>query len=125
MAQEVQLQSTSSGVHYILFGLDEDAVASFAIQIYLEKFGARIVEWFETLGIGFVSFLGADIWIHNSDEVERNNFYDEQKYSEIGIIINEEPHLVKILDSLSINTSGNATIGQWEITQIIILHSQI
>ncbi len=123
MAQELQLISTTSGAHMLYFGVDEDELCSFAIQIYLEKFGARIVEWFETLGIGFVSFMGADIWVHNSEEVPRNNFYGEQKYSEIGIIINEEPHVVKVLDSLFINTSGNASLGEWEITQLIIPES--
>lgn len=120
MADEIQLIATSDGAHYLLYGVDSDEIVTFSVQYYLEKFGARAVDWVQSLSLGFVSFMGADIWVHNSDDVPRNNFYGEQKYTEVGLVVNEQPQLVKLFDSIEINTSGNATIGDWEITSIII-----
>lgn len=43
----------------------------------------------------FYSFKGGNLWVHNSDEVNRNNFYREQSLSRITGVINESPNDVK------------------------------
>lgn len=57
----------------------------------------------------FFSFLGADLYIHHSDNVERNNYYGVTYPSKLSMIFNDHPSDVKELKALSIE--GNNT---WE-----------
>lgn len=43
----------------------------------------------------FYSFNNGNLWVHNSDNVNRNNFYGSQYSSSITGVINENPHDVK------------------------------
>ena len=113
--REIQLVSATSGIHYLLFGLDTGEVATFAIQMWLEKRGARAVEWLQGLNMGFVSFLGADIWIHNSNDADRCSYYGERKECKVGVVANENPTVVKTLDSLEIHSDH-----EWEVTSVYI-----
>ncbi len=115
MAREIQLVSTTSGKHFLVFGLDAGASSNFAVQMWLEKFGPRALEWIQSLNISWVSFLGADIWIHNSDEVDRCNYYGEKKDCKVGVVANEQPTTIKTLDSLAVGSDH-----EWEITSIYI-----
>lgn len=115
MTREIQLVSQTSGVHYLLFGLDTGESTSFSVQYYLEKFGPRALEWMQALNIGWVSFLGADIWIHNSNDAERCNYYGERKECKVGVVANQNPTIIKTLDSLEIHSDH-----EWEVTSVII-----
>lgn len=115
MAREIQLVSTSEGTHYLVFGLDAGGLSNFAIQMWITKTGPRALEWLQNLNLGWVSFLGADIWIHNSDEVDRCSYYGERKDCVVGVVANEQPTTIKTLDSLVIGSDH-----EWEITSIYI-----
>jgi len=115
MAREIQLVSLTSGIHYLLFGLGQSELSGFAIQLFIEKHGPRALEWAQSLNIGWVSFLGADIWIHNSDDVDRCSYYGERKDCVVGVVINEKPTTIKSFDSLAIGSDH-----EWEITSIYI-----
>lgn len=115
MAREIEIVATENGVHYVLFGFGASEMSSFSLQMYIEHFGKRSIDFLQALSLGYMSFMGGDIWKHNSDEVPRANFYGEQKDAKIGIAINEKPETVKILDSLGIHTDGT-----WEVESVTI-----
>jgi len=62
-------------------------------------------------------FLGGDVWIQNQPEsiVERVNFFGEHKDVYMSVVANENPNMIKVLDSLGIHTDG-----EWEVTSVII-----
>jgi hypothetical protein len=115
MSGAIELTAITSGTHYLLFGSDSSKTMAFEISMYIEKFGPRALEWFQALNLGFASFLGADIWIHNSDDVPRDNFYGEQKDSVVGLIANQEQGTVRTLDSIAIQSNS-----EWDVYEVVI-----
>ncbi len=115
MAREILIRSSSDGTKYLLFGLDDNELSSFAIQMYIERFGPRAVDWLQALSLSWCSFMGGNIYLHNSDEVPRGNFYGEQKDMELGIVANEQPSVTRLLDSIGIHTDGT-----WEVESVVI-----
>jgi hypothetical protein len=113
--REILIISTSTSSKYLLFGLDAEDMSSFSIQLYIHKTGKRYVDWMSNLGMNFVTFMGGDLWLHNSDTVPRCNLYGEQKQCEVGIVTNEEPTKVKLFDSLGVHSTG-----QWEVSEVVI-----
>lgn len=114
----IELTSTSDGSHTICFGLDGNETSSFGVQLYLTKYGKQAVDWVERLSLGWVSFLRGDIWIQNSPDVDRNNFFGEAKTATVGIVVNEQPDIVKILDSIGLHTDK-----EWTVTSVTIPES--
>lgn len=113
--REVVLTSASQGVHHLQFGMNANELSSFKLQIYLTKYGARAVDWLQTMSLGYCSFMGGNIWIHNSDEVDRLSLFGEKKDCKLGIVANQEPNLVKLFDSLGLHTDG-----QWSVESVTI-----
>jgi len=115
MARQIDIIATETGTHYLLFGMNENEISNFSIQLWITKYGKRGVDWMERLGLGFVSFMGGELWVHNSDEVGRCNLFGEQKDCIVGIVANEQANVIKLFDSVGIHTDG-----EWEITDITI-----
>jgi hypothetical protein len=115
MARQIDLVSQTDGVHYLLFGFDNSETASFSIQLWITKYGKRAVDWLQSLSLGWISFMGGDVWVQNSDAVPRNNFFGEQKYSEVGVEMNEQAGIIKLLDSIGIHSDG-----QWSVESVTI-----
>jgi hypothetical protein len=115
VARVIDIISTSTGAHYLEVGIDSNSLSSFGWQLYITKTGRRAVDWVQHLSLGFVSFMGGDLWIHNYDEVPRCNFFGEQKEMKVGVVANENPNLIKILDSIGIHTDGS-----WDIESVTI-----
>jgi hypothetical protein len=109
------LVAETDNLHYVDFGLDSGESASFGIRMWIVKKGQRMVEWFQTKGIGFISFMGDEIWKHNSDNVSRNNFYGEQKNWVVGLVFNEAAGEIKLLDSIEIHSDGAWVVDSVEI----------
>jgi hypothetical protein len=114
---QIDLISLSQGSHYLEFGLNADELCDFKIQMWITKYGKRAVDWLQHLSLGWISFMGGDLWIMNQPEslVDRCNLFGEQKDCYVGITANEEPNTIKILDSIGIHTDG-----EWEVTSVII-----
>ena len=102
-------------MHYILIGLDSDQLSSFNLQAWITHYGARIVDFAQATSLNFITFMGGDLWIHNSDTTPRCNLFGEQKECEIGVVVNQEPTKIKILDSLDVNSDG-----AWEVVSLTI-----
>ena len=115
MSRVVQLMATESGQHYILIGLDANSLSSFEMQLWLEKFGKRMIDWLSPLGQNMISFMGGDLWVHNSDKSPRANLFGEQKEVEVGVVVNTEPNKVKLLNSLGIQSDS-----EWEVISLVI-----
>jgi hypothetical protein len=115
MARIVEIVSTTNGMHWLEFGLDPDSLSSFQAQYFITKFGKRACDFVQSLSLGFVSFMGGDIYVHNDTTVPRNYLFNEQKYSEVGVVANQEPNIVKLLDSIGIQTDGS-----WSIESVVI-----
>ncbi len=114
---EVAIISTSSGSHYVEFGIDPGETSSFGIQLWITKYGVRAVDWLQSLSLGFISFMGGDVWAHNQPEsiVNRATLFGEKKDVIVGVVANENPNVTKILDSLGITTDG-----EWSVESITI-----
>ena len=61
--------------------------------------------------------MGGDLWVQNQPEsiVDRCNFFGEKKDMIVGVVANENPNMIKVLDSIGIHTDS-----EWEITSITI-----
>jgi hypothetical protein len=115
MARIIELVASSDGEKFLLFGFNASELATFSIQLYITKYGQRAIDFMQSLSLGMASFMGGDIWVHNSNDVPRCNLYGEQKYSEVGVVANQEPNLVKLLDSIGIYTDG-----KWSVESVTI-----
>jgi hypothetical protein len=113
--RQVDIISTSDGAHYLEIGFDSNSLASFEMQLYITKTGKRAVDFVNALSLGYVSFMGGDIYLHNSDAVPRANFFGEQKDSKLGIVMNEQAPHTKILEAIGIFTDG-----EWEVESVTI-----
>ena len=115
MARQIDIIANADGSHYLVFGIDSNSLSSFRIQMWITKYGQRAVDWVQSLSLGWLSFMGGDVYVQNSDAVPRVNFFGEQKYTEVGIVANQEPTDVKLLDSIGIQSDG-----KWSVESVTI-----
>jgi hypothetical protein len=115
MARLVEIISTSFGYHKFCVGMDDDEINSFYLKAWITHYGARAVDMLQSLSLGFCSFLGGDLWLHNSHDVPRTNLFGEQRYSEVGIVANQDANVIKILDSIGIHSDG-----EWSVESLTI-----
>jgi hypothetical protein len=113
--RQIDIIATQDGIHYLEFGFNASELATFSIQMWITKTGARAVDWLQSLSLGYVSFMGGNIWKHNSDDVDRLSLFGEAKECKIGVVANDQPNLVKILDTLGLHTDG-----EWEVESVTI-----
>jgi hypothetical protein len=59
-------------------------------------------EFMAALNGKFFTFKGGDLYLHNSKDVPRNNFYGKQFTSKISVVLNENPSTEKIFKNLII-----------------------
>ena len=115
MAVQIDIISQSDGIHYLEMGVDANTTGGWAIQMWITHYGEHIIDWAQSVGMGFITFMGNELWVHNSDEVDRCNLYGEQKDCIVGIIINEQSNKIKLYDALGIYSND-----EWEVTSITI-----
>lgn len=113
--RQIEIISTSDGRHKVCFGVDSNELIGFYMKIWITHYGRRAIDMLQSMSLGFCSFMGGDLWVHNSNDVPRANLFGEQRYSEVGIVVNEQPNAVKLLDSIGIHSDG-----QWEIVSLTI-----
>ena len=114
---QIDLISQSSGSHYLLIGMDSTSLSSFELQIWITKHGRQAIDWCQNLSLGFCTFLRGDLWIHNQTEsiIDRCNFFGEKKDMVVGVVANENPNMIKVLDSIGIHTDS-----EWEVESVTI-----
>lgn len=63
----------------------------------------------------FFSFNNGELYVHHSDDVERNTFYGTQSPSKVSVMVNDSPSDVKELQALSLegNVSWDAVISAY------------
>ena len=61
----------------------------------------------------FFSFKNGELYLHNSDEVARNNFYEENGSSSIELVVNDKPFDNKIFKT--VNLEGT---HPWDVTLV-------
>lgn len=115
MAREIEIVALENSKHFLLVGFDDSELASFRWQLYLTKYGARSIDWCQAIGLNFITFMGGDLWVHNSDTAPRANLFGEQKEVQMGVVINEEANTIKLFDSLGVHSDG-----QWEVVSVTI-----
>ena len=115
MSRLVEIVSSTSGKHYILIGLSGNDLSSFNLQLWITKYQVRMVDWVQSMGLSFCSFIGGDLWIHNDESVDRCNLFGEKRDCIVGVVSNELPNVVKIWDSLGVQSDS-----PWEVTSITI-----
>lgn len=115
MARVIELISTTDGLHYILMGFNANELSNFKLQMYITKYGKRAIDFVQSLSLGMISFMGGDVYIHNSNDVPRANLFGEQRDSKVGIVANQEPNIIKLLDSIGIHSDS-----KWEVDSVTI-----
>lgn len=123
MATTIELVATSTGSHYLSFGMNANELSAFAIQLYITKYGKRAIDWMQSLSLGFCSWMAGEIWLHNSDDVDRCTFFDEKKDFKIGIVANQNPLTIKVLDALEIDSEFELPRDRkstWEVESVTI-----
>ena len=115
MSRQVDILSTSTGAHYILFGWNQSELASFSLKMWVTHYQERAVDWVQALSQGFCSFMGGDVWEHNDPNVPRATLFGERKDVIVGVVANQDASFIKLLDSIGIYSDG-----QWEVTSVTI-----
>lgn len=49
----------------------------------------------------FFSFIGGNLYMHHSDQVDRNTYYGAENISKVSIMVNDEPAVVKEVQAIS------------------------
>jgi hypothetical protein len=111
----VEIISTSDGKHKVCFGMDDEELSSFSMRMWISHYGKRAVDLLQALSLGFCSFMQGNLWVHNSNTAPRSNFFGEQRYTEVGIVANEQPNIIKLLDSIGIHSDD-----PWEVVSLTI-----
>jgi hypothetical protein len=117
MAREILLVAATSDSHYLLFGLDDSSLSSFSIQMWIEKFGHRMIDFCQSMGLNFITFMGSDLYIHNQDDADQDRckLFGEKKDCIVGVVANEQGNKIKLYDALGVHTDH-----EWEVTDIYV-----
>ena len=115
MARQIDLTALHEGAHYLVLGYNTAEDASFNIQVWLTRYGKRMTDVCQAMSLNFISFMGGDLWIHNDDNTDRCNLFGEKRDCIVGVVTNEQPMTIKLLDSVDIHSND-----RWEITSITI-----
>jgi hypothetical protein len=115
MSRQVDTVSSSTGMHYILIGYNQNELASFSLMMWITHYGQRAIDWVQALSQGFCTFMGGDIYEHNDPNVPRATLFGERKDVKVGIVANQDANVIKLLDSIGIHSDEN-----WEIESITI-----
>ena len=113
--RQIDLVSATDGIHHLEFGFNANELSTFSIRLWITHYGGRAIDYLQALSLNYCSFMGGDLWVHNSNDVPRANFFGDQKDVKLGIGINEKPEVTKILDSLGIYTDG-----AWSVESLTI-----
>ena len=84
---------------YFTGSFEEDVQGWSAFKSFRQEAGT-------TLNNLYYTFSGGDLWVHNSDAVDRNNFYGVQGQSEVEMVFNDAPSVVKEFKTLGYEGSG-------------------
>ena len=82
--REIDVIATQNGIHHVEFGMNANELSSFEVKYYITHFKERAIDWIQNLSLGFCTFMGGDLWLHNSKNVPRANLFGEQKSIEVG-----------------------------------------
>ena len=115
MAIEYEIVAEETGEHFLIFGMDAEDLTSFGVQLWVTKYGARMIDWIQATGLSYITFMGGALYVHNSDKSPRAYLFDEQKEVKMGIVMNEEAGTIKLMDSMGIFSDG-----EWEVESITI-----
>jgi len=115
VSRQIDIIALESGMHYILIGFNANELANFSMQIWITKYGKRIVDFVQAMGLNFISFMGGDLWIHNDEDQDRCNLFGEKRDCIVGVVTNENPTEIKLLDSIGVHSNST-----WEITSITL-----
>ena len=115
MAVQIDIVSQSDGIHYLEFGVDANTTGGWAVQLWVTRYGPHIIDWAQSLGMGFITFMDNDLWVMNSDEADRCNLFGEQKDCMVGIVSNEQSNKIKLYDALGIHSDS-----EWEVVSVTI-----
>jgi len=87
-----------------------------------------ITEWGISLNDKFYSYENGELWVHDSANVDRNNFYGQQYTSKIEFEINDDPSTIKKYKTLGYEgTSGwiaNIQTDQQKSNQITFIDKE-
>lgn len=92
-----------------IININDETVAFSSIVNAWTSFYSILPEHFINISGKFYSFKGGELYIHNSEGVNRNTFYDVQYPSKVSLIVNDNPSEIKELQAVSLE--GNNT---WE-----------
>ena len=113
--REIQMIAEDDSTYFLLLGLDAEEMSSFGLMTYIEHKNKRAIDFISATSLGYCTYIGGDLYKHNSDEVDRLELFGERKEAKIGVVANQEPRLMKVLDSIMLDTNG-----KWCVESVII-----
>lgn len=116
----IQLTATTDSSKYLEFGFPAGITGTFSIQAYITRVGARSIDCLCPVSLGFLSLMGGNIYIHNDSSAQRCTLFGQKQDFKIGLVANEEPSQVKILNSLGIKTDSD----KWEVESVTVPFSK-
>ena len=114
--RQITLTATTDSIHFLQFGFPAGVTGTFSVQAYITRVGARSIDVLCPISLGFLSFMGGNVYVHNDDNAERCNLFGQKQDFKIGMIANEMPSQVKILNSLGIKTDSD----KWEVESVTV-----
>ncbi len=118
MAVIVDIVSTREGWHVVQVGMNADEISDFRIQCWITKYGHRMIDVMQPMGLNFITFLRGDLWIHNDETQDRCNLFGEKRDCIVQVVANEDPMTIKVLDSMDVHSNST-----WEITSVTVAPS--
>ena len=85
---------------YFTVSFEEDVQGWSSFKSFRQESGT-------TLNNMYYTFNGGNIWVHNSENVFRNTFYGDFRSSELEMLFNDQPSVIKEFKTLSYEGTGD------------------
>ena len=110
----------TDNTYELIFGFSASELTTFSIQMWITRVGKRAIDFLQALSLGYCSFMGGNLYLHNDNTASRGYLFGEKKDCKVGLIVNEQSSIIKILESIGLHTGDD----NWEVESVTIAANQ-